>query len=48
MAGDITADVTELHKSSAAETENLPKRTSVSTALHQSGLYGRVARQTPP
>jgi hypothetical protein len=27
--------------------ENLPEELTISAALHQSGLYGRVARQNP-
>ena len=38
--------LTELQISSV-EIEELSRRTTISAALYQSGLYGRVARQKP-
>jgi hypothetical protein len=34
-------------QSSSVEIGELSQRTTISAALHQSGLYGRVARQKP-
>ena len=38
--------LTEL-QSSSVEMEKLSRRTIISAALHQSGLYGRLARRKP-
>ena len=34
-------------QSSSVEMEEASRRTTISAALHQSGFYGRVARQKP-
>ena len=46
MTKDPIITLTEL-QSSSVEMGEPSRRTTISAALHQSGLYGRVARQKP-
>ncbi|WP_366951696.1 hypothetical protein [Pseudomonas aeruginosa] len=46
MTKNPMVTVTEL-QSSSVEMRETSRRTTISAALHQSGLYGRVARRKP-
>ena len=46
MAKNPMVTLTELH-SSSVETGAPSRRTTISAAIHKSGLYGRVARRKP-
>ena len=50
LVGEVTKNLmvtlTEL-RSSSVEMEESSRRTTISAALYQSGLYGRVARRKP-